>query len=1153
MSRNSIVFEKIHVDRALGIGRVDGFTVDGLVAGVNLIHGPNGSGKSTLARVIHELIWPGRTGLERPTASGLLQIDDDHWNIDIDAGQLQPIHSTGGRDGNVPSFGPPELRSRYHLPLHELIVEQDFAFAKAVADACQGGFDIDAAAKSLGFSPNPSSSRKVAKPLADAVTSRLKASQNQRNIDTTARTLNELCGRQAEASLASREIVTLEQAVEYHKAVSERDRLQSLLADFPQEIGLLNGNEKIELVRLDGEDSDQNQKLIQQKIRLDSANTTITESKLGQVGVEKLVFDELELFLDSLVRVEGKLGDESKNLSTALAEANRRGKCLSSTLSEEELEAFNVIEFPDLTEIARKSHRCNAERMVLELKRNWLASSDATQFDFKPDEAQEGIVALSNWLSSSKGETITSRQPMVLIWIAISIIGILTLALITFHHWAWILAAAGAGAIAFMASRRGNHDVSDASEVYRQSFEHTALPPLTHWTSDEVAKRLIALNRSLAIQTLSHEKTQQRKGLEPEENDARRHKKVLDKEIEDVEKRLGMQIDIENNWLPIFVENLSRWQNATSNAVQLDGSVAGLQRERSKKLASINTVLTRYGYAAAEDSESAKAHINDLRRRIDDWNKATGELDDANKRIKNEITPDMDSILVQRDVIFERLNIRPEESEKIDAWLERLPEHIDLGKQFSGAEAVVIDRKRTLVNHDELLELTLQECEAQIVEKKSLADTLGEITEEIAEIKADIGKAKKNFEMTDAIAAEVAARDKLIAARDRRASSVVGDVLTKWVKKETLDKSRPDVFRRAKSLLATITHGNLRLVLDDHAVPPVFLAASHGGRERPVAELSIGERVQLLLAVRLAFLEQDEIVKLPLLLDETLGTSDDQRVELIIETVMEIARDGRQVFYFTAQHDEVGKWVASLERAGVPYQVIDLAKERSLKAAKSQPLSIAEIKRPDVPSPDSHTYAQYGQALDVAEIDPTNENIGRIHLWHFLSDEDELYLLLCKGIETWGQLETLMDCVDQPIMGLSEAGVLRARAAAKAIDTACRAWRIGRSKPIDREVLMESGIISEAFLDQVTTLAEELNDDAGELLESLANKKIKAWRQNNNEPLREFFESRGYLTLEEPIENDEVRIRTMAAVGEETEKGLLDQAWLDLLVHRLPR
>ena len=69
-------------------------------------------------------------------------------------------------------------------------------------------------------------------------------------------------------------------------------------------------------------------------------------------------------------------------------------------------------------------------------------------------------------------------------------------------------------------------------------------------------------------------------------------------------------------------------------------------------------------------------------------------------------------------------------------------------------------------------------------------------------------------------------------------------------------------------------------------------------------------------AVRVAFLEQDESARLPLLLDETLGTSDDGRAGAIIDSVIEIAREGRQVFYFTAQHDEVGKWVRGWWRRG---------------------------------------------------------------------------------------------------------------------------------------------------------------------------------------------------------------------------------------------
>jgi uncharacterized protein YhaN len=73
--------------------------------------------------------------------------------------------------------------------------------------------------------------------------------------------------------------------------------------------------------------------------------------------------------------------------------------------------------------------------------------------------------------------------------------------------------------------------------------------------------------------------------------------------------------------------------------------------------------------------------------------------------------------------------------------------------------------------------------------------------------------------------------------------------------------------------------------------------------------LSTGTKIQLMMAVRLAFIEESEQgVMLPILADELLANSDDERSAAMIGALCEISRAGRQVFYFTAQEDEVQRW-----------------------------------------------------------------------------------------------------------------------------------------------------------------------------------------------------------------------------------------------------
>ncbi len=52
---------------------------------------------------------------------------------------------------------------------------------------------------------------------------------------------------------------------------------------------------------------------------------------------------------------------------------------------------------------------------------------------------------------------------------------------------------------------------------------------------------------------------------------------------------------------------------------------------------------------------------------------------------------------------------------------------------------------------------------------------------------------------------------------------------------------------------------------------------------------------------------------------------------MIISSVIELARDGRQIFYFTAQGDELAGWNKTLDEVtDVEWTTIDLANVRSM-------------------------------------------------------------------------------------------------------------------------------------------------------------------------------------------------------------------------------
>jgi hypothetical protein len=168
--------------------------------------------------------------------------------------------------------------------------------------------------------------------------------------------------------------------------------------------------------------------------------------------------------------------------------------------------------------------------------------------------------------------------------------------------------------------------------------------------------------------------------------------------------------------------------------------------------------------------------------------------------------------------------------------------------------------------------------------------------------------------------------------------------------------------------------------------------------------------VQVLLSVRIAFVEQQEQgVRIPLFLDETLANTDDRRAKTIIESTIELARNGRQVFYFTAQGDEVAKWTAALESTnGVDHEIIDLTKFRDVDDSVYIPnLESIESFTPKAPSPDGHDHSSYGDEIKVDSFNP-HRGVKTAHLWYVIDDVESLHQLLELGIEHWGQMNNLL-------------------------------------------------------------------------------------------------------------------------------------------------
>ena len=452
----------------------------------------------------------------------------------------------------------------------------------------------------------------------------------------------------------------------------------------------------------------------------------------------------------------------------------------------------------------------------------------------------------------------------------------------------------------------------------------------------------------------------------------------------------------------------------------------------------------------------------------------------------------------------------------------------------------------------EALAAELAECRLRLEQAEKL-------TKEIVEIQTLVRRAKEKSDLETALAQQSKAQDDLAAQRETDCDAVAGELLSDFLDEQQRDLQQPAVLERARLLFGRVTHGRYRLDISRAGEgEPAFRAVETASqRVLPLEQLSGGTRLQLQFAVRLAFLETQETQwKLPLVLDETLGNSDEARADQIIDAAIEICREGRQIFYLTAQHDEVSKWRRRLrECRDIRWKHIDLAEVRNFSAVERVPVVDYDAPPPiEVTPPDGEDWLSYGKLLRI----PAPDAYGKpeeLHLWYLVDDVQLLYRLLKQDINLWGQLRELValgalpiDCVDfQP----GSTALRRAEARAELLETVFRCWRVGRGKPVDRAVLEASGAIGDRFLLEVVQLAKELRHDARELLAALVEGKVPRFQQRNREKLQQYFAENGYFDESEPLSSDAVKERARIEAFANLDAGLIDRFTIDVLVDQV--
>lgn len=1140
--------ERLAIESLPGIA--EGFALDGLAPGVNLVTGPNTIGKSSLVRALGYLLRGHEKG-DPPVSlaaefSGRDADGDSRWQVRRTGSVTQ--WTRNGQPCERPGLPEAEELGRHCMAMEDLIAATgaDEALAGELQRALRGGFDLNQARKPIGARHGGNEE----KALTGARNALRKAEQGAQSLSGRADRLPALDAKIHQARKAEARHRDIERAKQLSEAVREGESLREALGQFPDGMDRLGGGEGDKLDTL---------KARLEKLRESERDTVHerdrAESELARLGFSgdspETIPEEIEAAELALTRIEGKLveiralREEIARLRDDARGQRQKRDDAATKLGGSGTPRLDIENFTKAEGIAAQLLTQRNKRDELENKIE-LAGTAPDEQDVRAHD--KAIEALRDWLREQPGSQ-SARIFVPAVFILGSVLSLLAGALAAtgtgrdfagiwglspppLSGLALVLLGALLAAGAWRQLRRG---VNPKQIIAREHYDATGLAALTTWRKEEVDARLreleIARGRLFVLQSraqggeeLRHELAKTAEALEE-----------LQERRGQLAATIGFDPELPITSLDRFIRFAQDWDRESAALAETESKMADRQASLDQALPALEALLEPWGGAAQSDfdslaaaAESFKSRLRQAREQAEKHRGAVAELNSVKSQI--EICgQDIEAVFIQ-------VGLAAGEETALRERLDRLPHWKETQREHADCQSRQAQIRKDLQDAPDLCDIAEARDAAELERLSGLAQSeagqYDELVKEHEQIQAEIKFAESGNSIAEAISVRAAAAAALEDKRDELLDSLATDLLLDAVESAYTADHQPEILREAAALFRQVTAHEFELELAENGG---FQARDRRQNAiRQLAELSTGTRMQLLLAVRAAWVGQHR--SLPLFLDEALTTSDEERAGEIVRSLGALAgAGGVQVVYFSARRNEASLWREAL---GGELRVIDLAEARGRKP-QAEAATFPLEPRPPVPPP-ADTAEEYARLLAVPPIDPRRD-AGGIHLFHLLRDDlDRLHGLLRDfRCESLGQAESLL--ANQALATDDKDGDWQSRLLARC--GAARAWldalRQGRGGQIGRNELEASGTVSDKFLDAAVALldADESAGDAffgdpRHLLASLRGGALKGYRQSKIDELEAWLRAEGHIDDRPVLTKDERRTRALRQGGQ---------------------
>lgn len=1112
--------ERIAVTQLPGIR--PGFTVKAFGSGLNVITGPNASGKSSLVRALHHLLY------EAPEPSGgaltleaNLRSAAGLWTVTRSGSQI--VWQQEGQVVERPSLPAGDFLHCYFLSLDDLLKEDETEekILDRLRRALSGGFDLKAVRSSL-FDVRDRAGQTEQRNLEKAQRKLRELSQASAALERDQRQRLPRLEEDLEAAQeASARATRVEAALAWLAARQEHLAAKARLEAFPSGMEKIFGQEITRLEELEERAETLQEAQREARRERDRAQAAIKATGLADDPPHEAELVARKVDLEKVQEHSTRLEETARQLTKLKARETSAVEALSPRGAPDlRLSPGNVNQAVDLAEKLR-----HAERRVQELEKAVEASPpDAGAVQAHQTLAQE----LRRWLRQIDRFRRRRLVGGALAVLAFALATIVNAALE--GHRETVLLAAGASLAGLWILWQLRSLSRERQEAERRVAE-TALPPPKFWTVPGVTERLKQADEHLAELLLQQQAAQKARLLQEDLSEAQGRLAALLETKKAVAAKLGFDPSVTGEGVARFLKLAEDLDRARTERKELEETAEATTQQMTERLARVASFLARFGARidpASKDEARIKAELRLLEGSVATLKEEKRNLQEA-RRKSESLAENIEETQTSTLRLYEEAGLEEGDRQELVKRVRALKSFKEEAQATAEAELLERERRTQVDDDGELVRRVEEGDEAGLRsllnEFSTRAGQLEELQKARADLQAKIDQASQGRQLEEAQLARDEAYDALHEAYEATMRATAGSFLLDEVMAEHRSDQEPAVLATARERFGRFTHHRYDLEVDE--------AGSFRARDttqgiiQEISALSTGTRMQLLLAVRLAWtseLERDA-EPLPLFLDEALTTSDPERFGEIARNLAGLARDeDRQVFYLSAHPADVLRWE---EATGERPHHIDLVDVR-FQTAGHEPKDYALPAREQIPAPEGRSPEEYAALLQVPAVDPF-EDPGGIHLFYLLRDD---LTLLRDLMQDWrlinlGQLETLLEsdaaeqAVADPALRLSLQG--RCQAAR----TWVRLWRRGRGRPVGRNELEASGAVSLAFIDAVTELAESVGGNAQDFIEALRDGGVSGFRRNKMEELEEWLQEEGHLDPEEPLTAEERERKTL--------------------------